>query len=1189
MSFLKKYYVLFFSVLAFLLAFFFHKFEGTSTIGKQYITDFQKVIIEKEDFSNQFISKFCDLPLNAGFAEFEQIRRDNDGWFKNENITLLIFDNQELTYWSDNSFLPNYESLANLQSQAFFSGNAWYLVTHKSKEGRDFFLLLLIKNQYPFENEYIKNEFQHDFTIDDAVEIYDEPCDYAYSISNTSGDFILSLSLDKNSSKTKFSEILSLLLSAIGFSLFLVFLSRISNEKFFVRLVKYGIVIAIGVALQKWVLANISMLGGDVNRLFFGFITTLVFVYFIFTMNIVHKWKYVNYVIFALASFIICGTATGYIKSLSFHSEIKLELFNLLSTNALSFIAYFVIALFLFGYFSFCFRYSKRLLLENKRDIVYLLIICFALPVLLPLFIEYSDFYWYLFAFYATTILAFVVCIYSKKYENLPFVWKMVFLILSVIYVELAISLYVAKQRADERVALAVELANEQDPLAESFLAKVYQSTRNDGILAQLMQSAENKDVEVKDYLQKTYFNNFLKNYELECTVCGSDTSFAETNQLQNCDAYFKQILSISGKSISDTNYYFVNNQDGNITYFDSISFTNNALKLYIELHSKTTSQDYGYPTILLDENVKTKYGNEFSSAKYKNGVLISKRGTCPYSQELSFNRENQFYTYVDKQHHITHLACNVNDQFTVVVSTRMLQWNNYLMWFPYIFMLFFVFLFLFDMCFFQVKLELNRSLSTKIRHSFVALLVGSFLAVGIFSIVFFNARNNRQQRLFLEEKMKAIANQVSMFYTDYETIGADETYDMQNLLLELAGIHSTDINFYNVEGNLIASSRPEIFQYRLQSEKMATRAYFQLVQEKRPSFSHSESIGDLQFISAYTIVTNNQNKTLGYLNLPNFSNQEEFTQQFAGLIVSLLNLFVILLFVAAILSVFIAKKISAPLTVLQNKMKNVTVGIDNEKIEINAPDELQGLLENYNTMIDQLSVSADKLAKAERESAWREMARQIAHEIKNPLTPMKLSIQLLNRSWDEKDEKFEKRLKSISKTMIEQIDSLADTATSFSDFAKLSKVNLELFICNDLIENCITLFSQEENICIRNSIQSSISVVADKEKLMRVFNNLLKNAIQSIPKERCGEICIDAQIDDDFSTIIIQDNGRGIDDEIQTRIFELHFTTKTTGSGFGLAICKNIVEACGGAIWFETELNVGTKFFVKLPNHVSE
>ena len=197
----------------------------------------------------------------------------------------------------------------------------------------------------------------------------------------------------------------------------------------------------------------------------------------------------------------------------------------------------------------------------------------------------------------------------------------------------------------------------------------------------------------------------------------------------------------------------------------------------------------------------------------------------------------------------------------------------------------------------------------------------------------------------------------------------------------------------------------------------------------------------------------------------------------------------------------------------------------------------------------------------------------------------MKLSLQLLNRSWDEKDEKFETRLKTISKTIIEQIDTLADTATSFSDFAKLSKVVLEPININELLQNCITLFEQEENITITSDFkEQDVIVLADKEKTMRLFNNLLKNATQAIPTDQKGLISVTLQTEQNFARIAIHDNGRGIDDEVKKHIFELHFTTKSTGSGFGLAICKNIIEGCNGEIWFETELGVGTTFFVKLP-----
>jgi signal transduction histidine kinase len=199
----------------------------------------------------------------------------------------------------------------------------------------------------------------------------------------------------------------------------------------------------------------------------------------------------------------------------------------------------------------------------------------------------------------------------------------------------------------------------------------------------------------------------------------------------------------------------------------------------------------------------------------------------------------------------------------------------------------------------------------------------------------------------------------------------------------------------------------------------------------------------------------------------------------------------------------------------------------------------------------------------------------------------MKLSLQLLNRSWDEKDERFESRLKSISKTMIEQIDTLADTATSFSDFAKLSKVNLEKIDINELIQSCVVIFSHDENVEVRAELpETPVFVLADKEKTIRLFNNLIKNAIQSIPKERQGlvRVTVSKSEKSDFAIIKVIDNGRGIPEEIQSRIFELHFTTKSTGSGFGLAICKSVAESSNGRIYFETEIDKGTTFCVELP-----
>ena len=1160
-------------------------------VSPRDVVQFQEVIVEKQKFAQSLQEQLVSLPDSADFGVFEDFRMKHSAWIESQNLSFFIFENKKILYWSDNS-IPPYFQLLSQESKLFFSGNAWYLLENEQKGNRTFFVLMLIKKQFPFENSNIRNEFQRDFTINNTVEIYSDDCDNSFQIYDADGKFLLSLSDTITSQNDTWRKVLPFILYVLGFAFFALFLGSCSKINVYLKCVLLLGVLAL-------LMHDATNLDVDCSILYVDSIALIVYAYIVFTFgnrssvdNDFSKQKMSEiqlYFIFGVFSFVFCGTATGFIKSLALNSNIELELFNLLSTNVLSFVAYFEIGAFLFLYFAFCFRFSRKFEFRKKYSLPLLIGICLLTPTVTYFLINSpSEFFPYLFVFYCVTVVSIVLFSYFRRHESPTFALKLVFLVATVIYTETAISIYLDKHKAENRYELAKEWANEQDPVAEQFLASVYKSTRSDIALQEMMKGVDNQDIDIKNYLQKMYFNGWLGQYDLECTVCGTDSAFAESSRLPNCEAYFQQMVSSSGKHISDTNYYYINNQDGNITYFDAIEFkrTNSSVtKLYIELHSKNNAQIFGYPTILLDNVENNEFPENYSMAKYKNGILISKRGKCPYSQKLALCSDQEQATFIDEQHHTAHLAYKINDQYTVVVSNRTYQLKNYVMWFPYIFLLFFLLMLIFIKCFDRSPIQITHSLSAQIKRSQVGLLIGSFILVAVSGTLFIKSYNSRQQRQFLEEKIASVAKEISQQYKDFAIIPADDKNFIQNKLTELANIYSSDVNLYDTNGDLIASSRPEIFQFRLVNEKMATRAFYQLIKQSRSTFSQEETIGNLHFTSAYISIINSQNTVLGYLNLPNFNNEEDFKQQFAGLFVSLLNLFVVFLLIATIFSMFIAKRISEPLVVLQNKMTNVALGGENEKISLNAPDELEGVIQNYNEMIDKLSVSAEKLAKAEREMAWREMARQIAHEIKNPLTPMKLSLQLLNRSWDEKDERFESRLKSISKTMIEQIDTLAETATSFSDFAKLSKVLLESINLNELLQNCITLFEQEDNCTITSEfLEENVIVCADKEKTIRMFNNLLKNAIQAIPSDREGHVSVTLKTEQDFALVAIRDNGRGIDDDVKKHIFELHFTTKSTGSGFGLAICKNIVEGCNGDIWFETELGVGTTFFVKLP-----
>jgi len=272
--------------------------------------------------------------------------------------------------------------------------------------------------------------------------------------------------------------------------------------------------------------------------------------------------------------------------------------------------------------------------------------------------------------------------------------------------------------------------------------------------------------------------------------------------------------------------------------------------------------------------------------------------------------------------------------------------------------------------------------------------------------------------------------------------------------------------------------------------------------------------------------------------------------------------------------------------------MREVNLGKENAAIAWKRNDEIGELVKEYNKMVAKLNGSAAALAKSERESAWREMARQVAHEIKNPLTPMKLSLQYLQKVIDNNTGKINinELSRSVATTLVEQIDHLSQIATQFSQFANIGNPRIELFDMNESVRSIIQLHSVEENVALHwMPVNKLVMINADKTQINRLFTNLIQNALQAVPEDRKAYIRIIEEIQNDKVLIIIKDNGNGIPEDIQSKIFTPNFTTKTSGTGLGLAMCKGIVEQSKGDIWFETIEGEGTSFYIKLPLAVVE
>jgi signal transduction histidine kinase len=596
----------------------------------------------------------------------------------------------------------------------------------------------------------------------------------------------------------------------------------------------------------------------------------------------------------------------------------------------------------------------------------------------------------------------------------------------------------------------------------------------------------------------------------------------------------------------------------------------------------------------LLDRNIGLSQElSNYSYAKYKHNQLLNQYGKYSYSLTASdFKLSVSEFTFQNKDG-FNHLLYRPDPETLVVLSKRNDGLIGNVTTFSYLFA-FFSLLLLSILFFRQISLGRlldNFSFKYRIQVLLVLIVLVSLALFGGGTIYYIKQQFEVKNKENISEKIHSVLIDVESKLSTETVLNKGLTEYVTFILKKSSSVFFTDINFYDVDGNLYSSSRSKVFDEGLTSKKMNPEAFLQIAILGKTEFIHDERIGKLEYLSAYIPFKNKEGKLLAYLNLPYFAKQSELEKEISGFLVALINIYVLLFALSIVTAIFISNYVTKPLKLIQDKLSKIKLGRTNEPIEWKENDEIGSLVSEYNRMIAELSKSADLLAKSERESAWREMAKQVAHEIKNPLTPMKLSVQHLQRTWKDHAPDMDLKMERLTKTIIEQIDTLSNIATEFSNFAKMPKANLEKINIKELIVNAIALFHDSENleITFESSVESDAFVFADKEQILRVFNNLIKNAIQAIPEDRKGKIMVSLKKEKMQFLISVSDNGNGIDEDVLDKIFVPNFTTKTGGMGLGLAMVKNIVETANGRIWFETKAGFGTTFFVSLPCYMEE
>ncbi|MBQ9255155.1 MAG: GHKL domain-containing protein [Bacteroidales bacterium] len=682
----------------------------------------------------------------------------------------------------------------------------------------------------------------------------------------------------------------------------------------------------------------------------------------------------------------------------------------------------------------------------------------------------------------------------------------------------------------------------------------------------------ERKYTQAEEFITETYFSDIADMFHIGALVFNDMDSM-----LIQPGNYFVNILSYTEGRIEsarriDSAMCWVEDSEiddnGTYIYFCKSDDAN----IFVECLKKKNSRNRNYSLILSED--EDELNENISYARYYKGNLIYSVGEKNFAPNDIINNEG----WQNEEKYLSYIYKTNDNLYIVSLPYRL----------PYdilgaISLFFLCLIILLGLEYIIRNLRKHGYKTPSFRNSILITLSLAFVTgiviSGIFSVRNIKSFNNKNNTDILKEKTLSIRLELEKYFIDN---GNKENID--NKVLELSNAFMTDINIFDTNGVLIATSQRDIFEGGYLLDRMNNEAKHNLQNKSSNMISLQENIGKRKFMAAYSPINDLNEKTVCYLNIPFISQQKSLDDNINSMINGFLNMFLFWINISVILFLIISDYITKPLRTLKEKLNKININDKNDKIVWENNDEIGELIESYNLMVDKIEESSYLLKQQERQSSWRELAKQVAHDIKNPLTPMKLSIQYLQKIYEEKPSLFEEKFKTISPSLISQIESISNIASELNTYSKpmdLKKEKTDLVKC---IKDAINLFNSEDNVSINYTENNteSIFVSGDEKLFVRIFNNLFKNSCQAFYEQDEGHICISSEIIDDYCIVSIKDDGCGISEENKSKIFNTHFSTKTEGSGIGLTIVKTIIESYGGSINFVSKEGEGTTFFVK-------
>ncbi len=1145
------------------------------------------------------------------------------------------FNLLKLVFWNTQVAEPDAATLSLEGRSGFAELTNGFYVWRKQQSGNNTLLALIpVKWNYSITNEYLLNTFATGNGLEGRFTLSEE--ENPNSIRSKEGAFLFSLSQNENTGVHK-DNIVAAMCRIIAALLVLLlvqmFATHLVQQHFYAgvlfllvsiiifRLLSYWLPIPVN--LRQYELFDPRIYAADSVFRSLGDLLINAFLFLWIVLFIRHYMQEKNIVvkvenktakagvvllgiIVLLAATFIGGTV---IRSMVADSQISFDVVNFFTLNVYSVVGFVVLGSLAMSFFLL------------SQIVVYLL---------QPLFPKSIMSLILLVTIVGLAFLSFRISVPGVIFELYLLIWLLLYLLLLnarrlyffasqivssklifwLFFFSISISAIIMVENSDKEIEnrkhYAEALSTKADPASERLLNTVLTDFRSEAI-APIFSKFEdaNTNKAVKDTLLNSNFTGYLNQYETKIF-----TFDAQEKPLYNQDSTtfttLMTILRTQSKPTAVPDLFYFDVSYDKFTYISKKDIEDSSGKLlgylFILASPKKYKTDALYPELFLKGyNTSIENSPIYSFAVYNKLQMVTTHNDYAFPSHLTPQQvpANDFETH--KKDGYDELWYRAGADKVVIIAKKDSFYIESITLFSYLFC---AFLFITGLFWLLNSFVRSRfrwsvirqywqvSIRNQVHATIIFMSLLSFIVVGVATILFFIDRYYNNNRESLSHTIQVMQNEVRNSLSDL-TVFDDvvKLYDLAyrdklaQTISRISEVHAVDINMYDLDGNLKVSSLPLPYNKGIVSSLMDPEAYYHLNTMKEIQFFKNEKIGKLEYLSNYVPVLDENGHQYAYLNIPYFTSQTKLRQEISNFLVAIINLNAFIFLIAGIVALFITNRITRSFTFISNRMKQVNLGKVNEAIRWKRKDEIGELVEEYNKMVAKLDDSAIALAKSEREGAWREMARQVAHEIKNPLTPMKLSLQYLQKAIDNNTGNVTELSKSVARTLVEQIDHLSQIAGEFSQFANIGNPRNEKFDLNEALNMVTHLHGAEEKLILNwEPVNRPAMIYADKTHINRLFTNLIQNAIQAVPAERLPQIDISEEINDGKVLVIVKDNGNGIPEDMQSKIFTPNFTTKSSGAGLGLAMCKGIVEQSHGRIWFETKEGTGTNFYIELP-----